>query len=84
MTNYDYIGKKILHEHPPPHGYIVDVVEKDDEPGIVYLRLYGDDINNKADWRVADLTQWLNDILYKLNNSLSIGKYTWEMSQCPN
>jgi hypothetical protein len=83
MSSYDYIGQSILHGSPPPHGFIVDVVEKDDEPGLVYLRLYADDVNSKADSRAADLTQWLNSILYQLNHSMSIGRYTWEMAAKP-
>lgn len=83
MTSYDQIGATILHNNPPPHSYIVDVVEKDDEPGLVYLRLYADDINNHPDSQAYALTTWLNAILKQLNSSFSIGKYTWEMAKKP-
>jgi hypothetical protein len=83
MTSYDYIGASILHNSPPPHGYIVDVVEKDDEPGLVYLRLYADDVLSKPEHKAQALADWLNRILRQLNESLSIGKYTYEMVDEP-
>jgi hypothetical protein len=80
MSSYDYIAQSILHAHPAPKGYVVDVVTKDDSPGMVYLRLYADNINSLPDSRAQELADWLNFILKKLNNSLSVGKFTYEMS----
>ena len=81
MSNYDAVAQHLLQTNPPPHNYIVDVVEKDDEPGLVYLRLYADDINSKPDSYAGSLTVWLNAMLNQLNNHpLIVGKYTWEMA----
>lgn len=76
--SYDTIGASILHENPPPHGYIIDVVEKDDVPGMVFLRLYADDVNSKPDSYAYALTNWLNAILNRLN-TWTTAKWTWEM-----
>lgn len=76
---YDYIGKSILHDCPPPKGLTVDIVEKDDEPGLVYLRLYAVQVHDQPQSVVEHVRDWLQFTLDKLNSSLSIGKYTWEM-----
>lgn len=81
---YDAVAQHMLQTNPPPHDYIVDVVEKPDEPGMVYLRLYADDINDKPDSYAYALTGWLNAILNALNNNpLVAGKFTWEMAEKP-
>jgi hypothetical protein len=82
MSNYDKIAESILHNDPPPHNYIVDVVEKDDEPGLMYLRLYADDILGKSESKAADLADWLNKILNKLNTWTTAG-WTYEMAEKP-
>lgn len=82
MSSYDQIAASMLHSDPPPHGYIVDVVEKDDEPGNVYLRVYADDINNHPDSHASALATWLKSMLDRLNNWTS-GKWTWEMAEKP-
>jgi len=78
---YDTIAESILHGTPPPHGYIVDVVEKDDID-MMFLRLYADDINSKPDSYAYALTNWLNAILKQLN-TWTTTKWTWEMAEAP-
>lgn len=81
--SYDSVAQHLLQTNPPPHGYIVNVVDKD-EPGLLYLRLYADDINNKPDSYAGALTTWLNAILNQLNNHpLITSKFTWEMKDKP-
>jgi hypothetical protein len=80
MSSYDYIAKSILNTTPPPAGITVDIVEYPDQPGLVYLRLYAIEIHDQPDSKAEQLAVWLAKILVKLNDSLSIGKYTWEMS----
>lgn len=77
---YDYPAKAILHSTPPPPGITVDVVEKDDEPGLVYLRLYAIEIHDKPDSATDKLRDWLQGILDELNRSLSVGRFTYEIS----
>jgi hypothetical protein len=79
---YDQIAESVLHSNPPPCGYIVDVVEKEDEPGCVYLRVYADDINSHPDGEAEQLATWLKATLNRLNN-FTTGKWTWEMSAKP-
>jgi hypothetical protein len=80
--SYDIIAKSILREHPVPHDYLVDIVEKDDMPGCAFLRLYADDINNKPDHYADALADWLNIVLNKLNQ-WTTAKWTWEMAEKP-
>jgi hypothetical protein len=82
MSNYDKIASSILNSYPPPHNYIVDVVEKYDEPGCVYLRVYADDINNHPDSQAQALAAWLKTTLDRLNN-FTTGKWTWDMAEKP-
>lgn len=82
MSSYDQIAASILHNDPPPHNYIVDVVEKDDEPGCVYLRVYADDINSHPDSHAHSLASWLTKTLNRLNN-FTTGKWTYEMAERP-
>ncbi len=79
-SSYDYIGASIIHSNPPPKGLTVDIVEKDDEPGMVYLRLYAVEVHDQPERVVDHVRDWLQLTLDKLNNSLSVGKYSWEMS----
>ncbi len=76
---YDTIAESLLHNNPPPHGYIVDVVEKDDIPGMMFLRLYADNINSKPDSYAHALASWLNVILKQLN-TWTTTKWTLEIS----
>lgn len=80
MSSYDYIAANILHSNPPPRGFTVDVIEKDDEPGLVYLRLYAYEIHDHSESKAEQLSDWLKNMLNQLNNSLSIGKFTYEVS----
>jgi hypothetical protein len=80
ISYYDNIGAACLHSDPPPKGYTVDIVEKFDEPGIVYLRIYAVEIHARSDRHAEIFAFWLKTMLYKLNQSLSIGKYTYEIS----
>ena len=75
---HDYVGAKILHDNPPPAGYTADVVDKD-ENGLLYIRLYADEINSLSDSYAQNLADWLNITLKKLNNSLSTARYTYEV-----
>jgi hypothetical protein len=82
MSSYDQIAASLLHSNPPPHNYIVDVVEKDDEPGNVYLRVFADDINSHPDSEAYDLATWLTATLNRLNQ-WTVGTWTWEMAEKP-
>lgn len=78
--SYDKIAAGILHGDPPPHGYIVDVVENPDTPGLMWLRLYADDISSHPDSHAEELTDWLNKTLKKLN-IWTTAEWSWGMVQ---
>lgn len=80
ISYYDSIGQQIIATAEPPRGYTIDIVEKDTFPGMVYLRIYAIEIHAKSDNATQLLADWLKLILNKLNDSLSIGKYTYEIS----
>jgi hypothetical protein len=82
MSNYDQIAASILHNNPAPHAYIVDIVEKDDEPGLMYLRIYADDILGKPEHKAEDLANWLNSMLSQLNQ-WTTASWTYEMAEKP-
>lgn len=80
ISYYDTTARQILENNKPPRGYTVDVIEKDTEPSMVYLRVYAIEIHMQSDHRAEELAAWLKRILDQLNNSLSIGKFTYEIS----
>lgn len=77
----DYIAESIIKEKLPPHNFIVDIVKKDDVPNINFIRFYADDLLSHTKTQAEDLTVWLNNVLKKLNNSLSITRWTWEVAE---
>lgn len=82
MMGFDIIAAGMLHNEPPPHGFVIDIVEKDDEPGCVYLRLYADDVLDHPESEVENLRDWLKSMLDRLNQ-WTTGTWTWEMAEKP-
>lgn len=88
MTSYyDYVGRSLIYQARENLPVSVknklknlNVVENDDEPGIVYLMLYAHDLFYMSDHETSLLAEWLKRLLDNLNNSLSIGKYTYAIS----
>lgn len=84
---YDYIGRSLIYKaRDEMPGFLkkklkhLDVVENEDEPGIVYLLLYAHDIHFMSDYEAERLAEWLKKLLDDLNKSLSIGKYTYAIT----
>lgn len=73
-------GYWALDSAPPPHGFIIDIVEKEEPSNMLFLRFYADDLLNHPESEVQELTDWLNGILKVLNNPLLTIKWTWEVS----
>lgn len=80
--SYDDIAAGILHGNPPPHDYIVDVVEDPETPGLMWLRLYADDVLGHPDSHAESLTNWLNNVLHQLN-TWTTAKWSWQMVEKP-
>lgn len=68
MSEYCAVAKAILSSSPPPYaGFICDVFETAEYPGVVFLRVYADNLASFSDTKVAGIAQWLNKVLKLLN-----------------
>lgn len=79
MNYYDSVAQKYLFENPPPGKLTIEAVQYLSEPGMVFLRLFRDEINSKPTHFADELRDWLQKTLDDLNRSLSIGKFSWEL-----
>lgn len=82
MIKYDSAAQKVIKENKAPYsGIIMDVIDYDDKPGILVLRLYKDNISDFNDNQQIEIAIWLKDLLDKLNNLPLLCKYTYELSE---
>ena len=82
MIKYDSAAQKILNECKAPYkGIIIDVVDYEDKPGILVLRLYKDNISDFNNDQQIEIATWLVKLLDKLNNLPLLCKYTYELSE---
>lgn len=79
---YDSVAKHIIHSTPPPYkGLKVDITELEEYPKVVFIVLYDYNIAEFNDTQIADITEWLNGLLKKLNShALVRGKYAMYIS----
>lgn len=80
---YDDYAARIIREVPAPYPNIIfDVVEYPDQPALVYLRFYADNLYSFSDNQLNSIAPWMNQLLKKLNESpLMLAKYTWECKE---
>jgi hypothetical protein len=78
MTSYCAIAKHILSSNPPPYRtFLCHVVELDEYPGVVFLRMYAQNLAEHSDNQIAGITEWLNKVLRLLNeHPLVVAPYT--------
>lgn len=68
MSSYCPIAKNILDSNPPPYkNFICDVVEIPEYVGVVFLRMYAQNLADFSDDQIAGITEWLNKVLKLLN-----------------
>lgn len=68
MSDYCAVAKNILEKNPPPYKkLLVDVWEIHEYPGVVFLRLYAQNLADFSDNQIAGVTEWLNKVKRLLN-----------------
>jgi hypothetical protein len=68
MSDYCVIAQHVLKQNPPPYKkLIVDVWEIPEYAGVVFLRLYAQNLADFSDNQIAGITEWLNKVKGLLN-----------------
>lgn len=69
--NYCSVAKHIISAtpNPYPNKLLVDFVELNEYPGIMWITLYAQNLAEFSDAQLASITQWLNTLKKKLNGS---------------
>ena len=68
MSNYCVIARQLLASNPPPYkNFICDVWESPEFAGVMFLRLYADNLADFGDYQIAGITEWLNSVKRLLN-----------------
>jgi len=79
MTSYDSAAREIINSTPAPYsGIRFDVVEKQDVPGLLFLRFYTENLFSFSDSQLVSIAEWMNKLLDRLNSAPLLAKYTWE------
>lgn len=69
MSDYCEVSKWILETNPPPYkNFICDVWEIPEYPGVMFLRMYAENLAEFSGNQIADITEWLNKVKQLLNN----------------
>jgi hypothetical protein len=70
MSDYCAVAKHILETNPPPYQkFICDVWEMPEYPGVMFLRMYADNLAEFSDNQIAGITEWLNKVKRLLNGN---------------
>jgi hypothetical protein len=77
---YCSAAANIIHSTPPPVSINIDVVEYEDQPGLVYLVLFAHDLYLLSDSNQNAVAAWLKKLLDVLNATPLMGKYTYDVS----
>lgn len=69
--NYCAVAKQIITNTPNPYPckLLVDFVELDEYPGVMWITLYAQNLAEFSDAQVGSITQWLNLLKEKLNSN---------------
>jgi hypothetical protein len=79
LTSYDSAAKEIINSTAAPYsGIRFDVVEKEDVPGLLFLRFYSENLFTFSDSQLVSIAEWMNKLLNRLNSAPLLAKYTWE------
>ncbi len=82
MSSYSAVAQQIIQTTPPPYPMHCDVVEYESEKGALYLQIYVQEYCDLAEYKVAEIADWLNGLLKRLNtHPLITEKYAPRVSE---